>query len=102
MVWCPCPVRCKGGRDVSQSTYNRHKKEMDGQTSQQLATEISQIFPGGVNPLPNVFENTRRRRSDGEVQGARRKKARRSDGRGRNVDAPPVRQPKSFTQPRLK
>ena len=86
MVWCSCPVRCKGGRDVSQATYNRHKRETDEQQRRQLVAEIRHTLPGGIPPPPDVLENTRRRHDREEILIAPRKKARRGNGHRGNTE----------------
>ena len=75
MVWCSCPSRCKGGRKVSQSTYNRHKNEMRAQEEQQLADEICHAIPNISILQPDVFEDTGRHHANSGAQGAPRKKA---------------------------
>ena len=86
MARCTCPTHCKGGREVSERTLSRHRKKLRDQEHRQL---IQQWFPERLTPLSDT---PRRRRctDDDETQGARRKKARRSDGQGDNGDTQSV------------
>ena len=80
--YCRCPIRCKGGRKVSKTTYNRHRKEREDEERERTLREIRHLFPGGVIPPPDALESTRRHRADSETQVAPRKKARRGDVQG--------------------
>jgi len=62
MVWCTCPIRCKGGREVTARTRSKHEKELKDQEDQRI---IQQWFPG----RPASLSDARRRRADDDDDG---------------------------------
>ena len=61
MVWCTCPVRCKGGREVAERTYSRHRKELRDQEHDRL---VQRHLPENFPLLPNT--PGRKHRTDGD------------------------------------
>ncbi|KAF9642672.1 hypothetical protein BDM02DRAFT_1974976 [Thelephora ganbajun] len=72
MVWCTCPVRCKGGREVAERTRSKHQNELQAKEDRRL---IEQHFPERLDLLPDTSGRKRRANDDG-TQGTRRKGAR--------------------------
>lgn len=84
MVWCTCPARCKGGRQVSRKTHSRHKKELEGNEREQI---IRQFFPERFLPPTDGLKKRSRvdedddDRAQGKVTHAKKARA---NGRGQD------------------
>ena len=76
MVWRTCPVRCKGGREVSKKTRSKHQ-ELRDREHQQL---LQQYFPEAVASSSNTPGSRKRHHANDDSQGARSKKVRESGG----------------------
>ena len=94
MVWCTCPIRCKGGREVSQRTYSRHEKELQDEEDHKL---LQQYFPERAASLSNA-PRRRRRANDDNTQRTYSKKVRRSDRQGGNAEIQSVGAAMNFTR----
>ena len=98
MVWCTCPTRCKGGREVAERTRSRHKKEIRDKEHQEL---LQGAFPERFTSLLDAPQRRRRRQNDDDAQEGRSKKARRSKVREGKIGTQSVRSLMNFAQPRL-
>ena len=86
MVWCACPIRCKGGCNVSQRTFSRHEKELQDKEDQELLQKYFSDHTALLSDAP-------RRRccaNDNDTQGSHSKKVQRSDEQGGNTETQPV------------
>ena len=88
MVWCTCPTRCKGGREVAERTRSRHKKEIRDKELQEL---LQRAFPERLPLLPDAPRRKRRRPDDGDAQESGSKKAWRSKVQEGNTETQSVR-----------
>jgi len=90
MVWCTCPIRCKGGREVAPRTRSKHERELQIHEDQQL---IQRCFPGQFTSLSDVPRRRRRRSNDDDAtQGPRNKRVR----GGGEPETQPVRESTNF------
>ena len=86
MVWCACPIHCKGGHNVSQRTFSRHEKELQDKEDWEL---LQKYFPDRAALLLDA-PRRRCRANDNDTQGSHSKKVRRSDEQGGNAETQPV------------
>ena len=98
MVWCTCPIRCKGGREVVKRTRSKHKKEIREKELQEL---LRRAFPERYPSLPDAPRRKRRRHNDDDAQETRSKKARGSKMGEGNTELQSVRASVTFVQLRL-
>ena len=94
MVWCACPICCKGGRNVSQRTFSRHEKELQDKEDQEL---LQKYFPDHAALLSDA-PRRRCRANDNDTQGSHSKKVRRSDRQGGNAEIQSVGAAMNFTR----
>ena len=71
-VWCACPIRCKGGREVAHRTRARHEREIRVKERQQI---VQLCYPDRVVLAPK----RRRRTNNNNPQGSCSKRARGND-----------------------
>ena len=88
MVWCTCPIRCRGGREVTERTRSKHKKEIRDKELQEL---LQRAFPERLTSLPDAPRRKRRRPNDDDAQENGNKKARRSKVQEGNTETQSVR-----------
>ena len=98
MVRCTCPIRCKGGRDVTERTRSKHEKELRDKEHEEL---IRKYFPERFTSLPDPPRRRRRRANDNDTQETCRKKARMTSGQGGSMEIQSVRVSMNFTGLRL-
>ena len=94
MVWCTCPTRCKGGREISARTRTKHEKKYQEKERQQL---LQRHFPERLPPPPNPPGKRRHYADAGNTQGTRRKKTRMDNGQGNGTQTQLVRELTSVT-----
>jgi len=92
MVWCTCPIRCKGGREVAKKTRAKHRKELRDRELERLVREH---LPDSITPLPSPSRKRQRSDDDGAhgSRGKRAKRARENHGSEDEMETPFVRVP---------
>jgi hypothetical protein len=78
MVWCTCPIRCQGGREVAARTRSGHQRELRDKEDLRL---LQQYGPERAAP-PSDVTRRRRRANDDDPQGTHSKKVRGSGEQG--------------------
>ena len=89
MVWCTCPTRCKGGREISPRTRTIHEKKYQEKERQRL---LQQHFPERPPPPPNPPRKRRHYADAGNTPGTRRKKTRMDNEQGNGTQTRLVRE----------
>lgn len=87
-VWCTCPTRCKGGREVAERTRARHEQAIRVKERQEL---LERAFPEGLASLPDTLRRRRGRPDDDDARGTRSKRIRRDNTQGDDTDTESVR-----------
>ena len=72
MVWCTCPTRCKGGRDVCNRTHSRHERELQDDEARRLLPVrcpdlVDEEFPDYDAKLLLSVRNTDKLLQDGDA-----------------------------------
>jgi len=97
MVWCTCPTRCKGGREVSDKTRYRHEKKIRDKEYQRL---LQKAFPDCFTSVSDP-PRRRRRANDDDAQGPRNKRVRGNNKQGGETEIEPVRGSANSSQLKL-
>jgi len=89
MAWCTCPIRCKGGCKVADSTRARHQKEFLDRELDPLRA-VRENIPDRVTPLSNPSRKIQRSDDNG-THGTCSKRTRVNHGSGDETGTPFVR-----------
>ena len=73
MVLCTCPIRCKGGRNVSERTRSAHEREIQEEERQR---RLQKFFPSRDMSQLGVPQRKRGSADDDNTSGSHSKRAR--------------------------